>query len=149
MGNQESKFPSPAWILRPYMQLAKCAMAAALRLAFPEAGEYCAEEMEGRTFEQASTDHEVITAEILDKVDTIPPLPEDFDARVIPDNVRTFINKAVKKTIQKECYGACAELFQSRLHGEQLAFAIYFLDETARRGVFTPLDMLNSSSTLH
>jgi hypothetical protein len=49
---RESEAPNAMWQKRAYGQLAKCAEAQALRMAFPEAtgGEPTAEEMEGKTF---------------------------------------------------------------------------------------------------
>jgi|SRR5215472_569432 len=48
-----SELPNAMWEKRPYGQLAKCALAASLRAAFPEdlGSEYAAEEMEGREVE--------------------------------------------------------------------------------------------------
>lgn len=43
--------PNDMWARRPRGQLHKCAMAAALRAAFPESADYSAEEMEGKTIE--------------------------------------------------------------------------------------------------
>lgn len=43
-----SEVPNEMWSKRTRGQLAKCAQAAALRLAFPEAADYTAEEMEGK-----------------------------------------------------------------------------------------------------
>jgi len=43
-----SEIPNEMWSKRTRGQLAKCAQAAALRLAFPEAADYTADEMEGK-----------------------------------------------------------------------------------------------------
>jgi phage recombination protein Bet len=43
-----SEIPNEMWSKRTRGQIAKCAQAAALRLAFPEAADYTAEEMEGK-----------------------------------------------------------------------------------------------------
>lgn len=48
-GKEKSIAPNAMWFKRPYGQLAKCAQAQALRMAFPEIGaEATAEEMEGK-----------------------------------------------------------------------------------------------------
>jgi hypothetical protein len=49
-GKDKSIAPNAMWTKRPYAQLAKCAQAQALRIAFPEAtgSEATADEMEGR-----------------------------------------------------------------------------------------------------
>jgi phage recombination protein Bet len=48
-GKEKSIAPNAMWAKRPYGQIAKCAQAQALRIAFPElGGAYTAEEMEGK-----------------------------------------------------------------------------------------------------
>lgn len=49
--NKKGGAPNAMWTKRPHGQLAKCALAAALRIAFPEeiGGDYAAEEMDGQT----------------------------------------------------------------------------------------------------
>lgn len=52
-GQEKSIAPNAMWMKRPRGQIAKCAAAQALRLAFPEAGSQpTAEEMEGKSLEQ-------------------------------------------------------------------------------------------------
>lgn len=53
-----TEVPNEMWARRPHGQLAKCATAAVLRLAFPEAADYSAEEMEGRTIDAGGADIE-------------------------------------------------------------------------------------------
>lgn len=50
-GGKNSEIPTDMWIKRPRGQLHKVAKAASLRAAFPEEGEYTAEEMEGKVIE--------------------------------------------------------------------------------------------------
>jgi phage recombination protein Bet len=50
-GGAKSQLPTDMWVKRPRGQLHKVAKAASLRAAFPEEGEYAAEEMEGKEIE--------------------------------------------------------------------------------------------------
>lgn len=50
-GGASSALPTDMWVKRPRGQLHKVAKAASLRAAFPEEGEYTAEEMEGKEIE--------------------------------------------------------------------------------------------------
>jgi phage recombination protein Bet len=50
-GGRDSELPTDMWVKRPIGQLQKVTKAAALRAAFPEEGELCAEEMEGKVVE--------------------------------------------------------------------------------------------------
>lgn len=51
-GKEKSVAPNAMWTKRPYAQLAKCAQAQALRMAFPEIGaQPTADEMEGRALD--------------------------------------------------------------------------------------------------
>lgn len=50
-GKEKSIAPNAMWAKRPYAQIAKCAQAQALRMAFPEIGaQPTADEMEGKSF---------------------------------------------------------------------------------------------------
>lgn len=85
--------PNAMWTKRPRGQLAKCTLAAALRIAFPEeiGGDYAAEEMDGQTVtapamveqpdmakpQAAPADDDAID---VDPEPESPPPPEDADA---------------------------------------------------------------------
>jgi phage recombination protein Bet len=59
-GQEKSIAPNAMWQRRPYGQIAKCAQAQALRVAFPElAGGYTADEMEGKTIEGTVVEGEI------------------------------------------------------------------------------------------
>lgn len=59
-GAEKSVAPNSMWQRRPYAQIAKCAQAQALRVAFPElAGGYTADEMEGKTIEGTVVEGEI------------------------------------------------------------------------------------------
>lgn len=65
-GQEKSIAPNAMWMRRPYAQIAKCAQAQALRVAFPElAGGYTADEMEGKTIEGTVIEGEVFDPEKL------------------------------------------------------------------------------------
>lgn len=70
-GKEKSIAPNAMWTKRPRGQIAKCAAAQALRLAFPEGGaQPTAEEMEGKTLYDGADDATVIdgaTGEIVQK----------------------------------------------------------------------------------
>jgi len=56
-GKEKSVAPNAMWSKRPRGQIAKCAQAQALRIAFPELGaQPTAEEMEGKTLYQPEID---------------------------------------------------------------------------------------------
>lgn len=56
-GKEKSIAPNAMWAKRPYGQLAKCAQAQALRMAFPEVGSSpTADEMEGKTIDMGAAD---------------------------------------------------------------------------------------------
>ena len=65
-GAEKSIAPNSMWQRRPYAQIAKCAQAQALRVAFPElAGGYTADEMEGKTIEGTVVEGEIFSPEKL------------------------------------------------------------------------------------
>lgn len=87
-GQEKSIAPNAMWAKRPRGQIAKCAAAQALRLAFPEAGaQPTAEEMEGKSLDGG--DHGTVidagTGEIVQKA--APTLPtytdDDFNRNMI------------------------------------------------------------------
>lgn len=56
-GNEKSIAPNAMWAKRPYGQLAKCAQAQALRMAFPEVGSSpTADEMEGKALDMGAAE---------------------------------------------------------------------------------------------
>lgn len=56
-GKEKSIAPNAMWAKRPYGQLAKCAQAQALRMAFPEIGSSpTADEMEGKSIDMGAAD---------------------------------------------------------------------------------------------
>jgi phage recombination protein Bet len=62
-GKEKSVAPNAMWTKRPYGQIAKCAQAQALRLAFPELGSApAAEEMEGKTLDAGYVEVETAAA---------------------------------------------------------------------------------------
>lgn len=65
-GKEKSVAPNAMWQRRPYAQIAKCAQAQALRVAFPElAAGYTADEMEGKTIEGTVVEGEIFDPERL------------------------------------------------------------------------------------
>lgn len=92
-GQEKSIAPNAMWSKRPRGQIAKCAAAQALRLAFPEMGaQPTAEEMEGKQLDDTaaplpSTIKHMGNAEVVQApsptaapADALPPFPqEDFD----------------------------------------------------------------------
>jgi phage recombination protein Bet len=77
IGGKTSELPTDMWARRPRGQLHKVAKAAALRAAFPEEGELCAEEMEGKVIEAggAVIEHEAAP-------ELAPPPPPMFAVAV-------------------------------------------------------------------
>lgn len=92
-GKEKSIAPNAMWTKRPRGQIAKCAAAQALRLAFPEGGaQPTAEEMEGKTLYDGADDATVIdgaTGEIVQKAAPAKApepetWPEDSFAKRLP-----------------------------------------------------------------
>jgi phage recombination protein Bet len=83
-GQEKSIAPNAMWLKRPRGQIAKCAAAQALRLAFPEAGaQPTAEEMEGKSLDDSGDQGTVFdagTGEIVQKPAAEKVLPGYSDA---------------------------------------------------------------------
>jgi phage recombination protein Bet len=80
-GKEKSIAPNAMWKRRPYAQLAKCAQAQALRVAFPElAGGYTADEMEGKTIDGDRVEGEIFSPEqlkaLIESAEKSTALPE-------------------------------------------------------------------------
>lgn len=106
-GSEKSIAPNAMWTKRPRGQLAKCAQAQALRMAFPEiAGAATAEELEGKT---------------LPAHDDATPQREEWLARIkaakTEDDLKT-VSKAVVAELNaardREFYGALVAAVQAR-----------------------------------
>ncbi|MEJ7685664.1 MAG: phage recombination protein Bet [Variovorax sp.] len=85
-GKEKSVAPNAMWTKRPRGQIAKCAAAQALRLAFPEMGAApTAEEMEGKTlYEEGSAVATRDASAVVVEEKTVPPYPADkFDANLV------------------------------------------------------------------
>ena len=83
-GKEKSIAPNSMWLKRPYAQLAKCAQAQSLRLAFPEVGSApTADEMEGKGMEieiNPIPENNTATTSQDNKKKELPPYPEaNFD----------------------------------------------------------------------
>lgn len=77
-GQEKSIAPNAMWTKRPYGQIAKCAQAQALRIAFPEScGAYTAEEMEGKALD-GYENVPAQAAEVVADVKTLPPTPDGY-----------------------------------------------------------------------
>lgn len=80
-GKEKSVAPNSMWMRRAYAQLAKCAQAQALRIAFPEmtGAQPTADEMEGREIEEG-----VIIEHATQKPSEPTPYPDDQFAKNLP-----------------------------------------------------------------
>lgn len=135
--------PNKTWARKPYQQIAKCAKAAALRLAFPEeAADYCAEEMEGKEVtsaiaaeamigpvidgtvaKPAQHDHEpekkdddqwmIVNPETGEVIDARQPVPEDIMS-VAPQKLLERISKTVGQAVIDGNWAACSQVFHQR-----------------------------------
>lgn len=86
-GKERSVAPNAMWTKRPYGQIAKCAQAQALRIAFPEfGGAYTAEEMEGKALTSDDVFQES-SAKVIDPQSgeiSLPIYPDDRFAKNLP-----------------------------------------------------------------
>ncbi|WP_020504238.1 phage recombination protein Bet [Lamprocystis purpurea] len=94
---KKTEMPNEMWQKRPRSQLIKCGKAAALRAAFPEeAGEYTAEEMEGKAIEVESTPlHVQARVSEADAV-MVPASKLDGESKAAPATTRLPVNEAAK-----------------------------------------------------
>ena len=74
---RDSSAPNAMWAKRPYAQLAKCAQAQALRMAFPEScGQPTAEEMAGKDLHAEGVIFDAETGEVIKERGSTEQLPE-------------------------------------------------------------------------
>ena len=74
---RDSSAPNAMWAKRPYAQLAKCAQAQALRMAFPEScGQATAEEMAGKDLYSDGAVFDAETGEVIKERGSPAQLPE-------------------------------------------------------------------------
>lgn len=94
-GGANSELPTDMWIKRPHGQLHKVAKAAALRAAFPEEGEYTAEEMEGKEIDQGGVVVEDQSAPMASGRPIIPSPDAELEpeASQEDDSVTVFMDK--------------------------------------------------------
>jgi phage recombination protein Bet len=91
---RNSEVPNDMWGKRPHGQLHKCAKAAVLRTAFPEAADYSAEEMEGREIAAGGNAPKDITpapAPETAEAGGDSTLPPSFDGKQEEPQVREII----------------------------------------------------------
>lgn len=98
-GKEKSVAPNAMWVKRPYAQIAKCAQAQALRMAFPEIGSQpTADEMEGKSLSTDYIDND--TGEIK----SAAPAPKAaYPAKDFDKNKETWraVIEAGKKTAEE------------------------------------------------
>ncbi|MBF0391351.1 MAG: phage recombination protein Bet [Alphaproteobacteria bacterium] len=139
----EGGIPNKTWARKAFQQIAKCAKAAALRLAFPEeAADYCAEEMEGKEVtsaiaaeamagtvidgivgKPAQRDHEpekkdddqwmIVNPETGEVIDTRLPVPDEVIAQA-PQKLLERISKTVGQAVIDGNWAACSQVFHER-----------------------------------
>ena len=87
-GQEKSVAPNAMWSKRPYGQLAKCASAQALRIAFPEltGAQPTADEMEGKIVEEAGEVIDGSTGEIIQQAKELPA----YTDTQLADNVNAW-----------------------------------------------------------
>jgi phage recombination protein Bet len=95
---KKTEMPNEMWQKRPRSQLIKCGKAAALRAAFPEeAGEYTAEEMEGKAIEVESAPVQVQGTTI--DADPAPVAASKPDGESVSATARTPLREVPKETM--------------------------------------------------
>lgn len=125
-GKEKSIAPNAMWCKRPYAQLAKCAQAQALRMAFPEmvGAQPTADELEGKSLDDyQGTTIDGATGEIVGKKEppAIPPYPADQFAKNLPAWRKAIAEK--KKTADEviamvQSKGTLTEEQKKQIRGE-------------------------------
>lgn len=102
-GQEKSVAPNAMWMKRPRGQIAKCAAAQALRLAFPEAGSQpTAEEMEGKSLdEEAVPQRQAGPVHMGDAVEVKPKQLPGYTEEQFAVHMKTWVKviKAGKKDV--------------------------------------------------
>jgi hypothetical protein len=152
---KKTEMPNEMWQKRPRSQLIKCGKAAALRAAFPEeAGEYTAEEMEGKAIEAdgipvhaqgttisaARPEGESRSAPAASSVelpkDSAPAeggAPSEDPDRQVPldDQIKAHVASLVKRAVASGAWGSADDYARSRFTGEHLTYALDALNKAA------------------
>lgn len=97
-GGADNELPTPMWVKRPRGQLHRVAKAAALRAAFPEEGEYTAEEMEGKEIEAGGI---VIDHALPPPPPRVSPIPDTPDAflKALDENLAAAQSRAAAAAV--------------------------------------------------
>jgi phage recombination protein Bet len=132
-GGARSEVPTDMWVKRPHGQLLKCAKAASLRAAFPEAADYTAEEMEGKVIE---ADGAPIAGESVAEVTPSHPSGEadpsdEADASAaadrnaaIEDDIQEQVERLVARAAKVGAWGQAEEYCRARFNGRHLEYAL-------------------------
>jgi phage recombination protein Bet len=119
-GGARSEVPNDMWLKRPRGQLVKCAKAASLRAAFPEeAGDYTAEEMEGRVIEAGGVPVPGEPALI-----ETPPASEPEREPAIEAEVRQQVARLVARTLAAGAWAQAEAYCRARFNGPDLEYAL-------------------------
>jgi len=138
----KSELPNEMWQKRPRGQLLKCGKAAALRAAFPEeAGEYVAEEMEGKSIDADGVPVHAMsmpTAAIAtvseqpkDPVPVEVGVSADAPAAELDDQIKAHVAALVKRAAATGAWAAADEYARSRFSGDYLEYALEELERAA------------------
>ena len=121
-GGARSEVPNDMWLKRPRGQLVKCAKAASLRAAFPEeAGDYTAEEMEGRVLEAGGVPVPGESAVI----ETAPESVPDAECEAaIETEVRQQVARLVARTLAAGAWEQAEAYCRARFTGPHLDYAL-------------------------